>query len=54
MIKDPRRRRRVAYALMTVGAILLLLAPENAWIGITAIVVGLVLEVIGVRIAHSG
>jgi hypothetical protein len=54
MIKDPRRRRPLAYALMTAGAVLLLLAPGNAWIGITAIAIGIVLEVIGVRIAHSG
>jgi hypothetical protein len=54
MIKDPRRRRRVSFGLMTAGALLLLLAPENAWVGITAVVVGVVLEAVGVRIGHSG
>lgn len=53
MIKDPRRRRRIAYGLMFLGALLLLLAPENAWIGITAVVIGLALEVVGVRIGHT-
>ena len=53
MIKHARQRRRLSYGLMTAGAMLLLLAPENAWIGITAVVVGLLLEVIGVRIGHS-
>lgn len=53
MIKDPRRRRRLSFGLMAAGAILLLLAPENAWIGLTAVVIGMVLEVVGVRIGHS-
>ena len=54
MIKDPRRRRRVSYGLMAVGALLLLLAPENAWLGLTGLLIGVVLEGVGVWIGHSG
>ncbi len=54
MIKDPRRRRRISWGLLGVGGFLLLLTPENAWIGLVFAGVGLALEALGVILGHSG
>jgi hypothetical protein len=53
MIKNPLLKRRVSIALMGAGGLLLLLAPENAWVGLSALAVGVALEIIGVRVGHS-
>ena len=53
MIKNSRTRRRVSLGLLASGAALLLLAPENAWIGLGFVALGLLLEVLGIRLGHS-
>ena len=53
MIKNSRTRRRVSLGFLASGAALLLLAPENAWIGLVFVALGLLLEVLGIRLGHS-
>lgn len=40
--------------LLASGGILFLLAPENAWMGLGLIGIGVVLEIIGIRVGHPG
>lgn len=54
MIKNTRTRRRISLGLLASGGILFLLAPENAWMGLGLIGIGVLLEIIGVRVGHPG
>ena len=51
MIRNRLVQRSVALALMILGGLLMFLAPE-VWIGAIPFALGIVLEVIGVRIEH--
>ena len=53
MIKNPRTRRQVSMGLFAAAALLFLLAPENAWISLVFAGLGILLEIFGVRMAHS-
>jgi energy-converting hydrogenase Eha subunit G len=53
MIRNPRSRRRLALGLLVTGGILFLLAPENAWISLIFAGVGVLLEVLGIRLEHA-
>jgi uncharacterized protein (DUF58 family) len=53
MIKNPQTRRRASLTLLILGAILFLLVPQNAWIGLVFAGLGLLLEALGVAIGHS-
>jgi drug/metabolite transporter (DMT)-like permease len=52
MIRNVRVRRSVATGLAAAGVALLLLAPQDAWLGIVLIALGLALEVIGINLRH--
>lgn len=54
MMKNPRNRRYLSVGLLAAGGILFLLAPENAWISLIFAALGILLEVFGVRLGHSG
>ncbi len=47
-----RHRRGLALGLMAVGALLLFLAPQNAWIGAVLGALGLAIELAAFAIAH--
>jgi len=53
MIRNVRVRRIVATCIAAAGGALLLLAPQNAWLGIVLIALGLALEVIGMNLRHK-
>jgi hypothetical protein len=53
MIGNPRTRRRLALGLLTAGGVLFLLAPENAWISLIFAGLGVLLEVLGIRLEHA-
>lgn len=53
MIHNKRLRRRISIGLLATGGILFLLAPENAWTGLGFIALGVLLEILGVRLGHS-
>jgi hypothetical protein len=52
MIKNQRIRRAIAVAMVVLGAALMLLAPE-AWPGALLLVVGVVLELLGIALEHK-
>lgn len=47
MSKMVRRRRTLSLGLVVLGGVLLFLAPEDIWLGVLLMAVGLALEVIG-------
>jgi energy-converting hydrogenase Eha subunit G len=53
MIQNPQTRRHVALALLATGAVLFLIAPENAAISLVFAGLGVLLEVLGIRLGHS-
>lgn len=53
MIKNVRMRRAVSLALIVLGGVLLLLAPEDIWIGAILVGLGIALEVVGIALGHG-
>lgn len=52
MIRNPRLRRTAAAILVVLGAILMFLAPE-VWQGAVLLVLGIVLELLGIALEHK-
>ena len=52
MIKNVRTRRASATLMVVLGAILMLLAPE-IWAGLLLLILGVVLELAGIALAHK-
>jgi hypothetical protein len=52
MIKNLRTRRTVAAIMVVLGAILMLIAPE-IWAGLLLLILGVVLELAGIALAHK-
>ncbi len=52
MIRNTLARRVVALSLIGIGAVLMLLAPP-VWVGIIPLVLGLLLEVIGIALERN-
>jgi hypothetical protein len=53
MITNRTVRRIVAVILVSLGGLLMLFAPP-VWIGAIPLAMGIVLELIGIRIEHGG
>jgi energy-converting hydrogenase Eha subunit G len=53
MIANPKTRRRLSVGLIAFGAVLFFIAPENAWVSLVFAGLGVLLEVIGIRLGHS-
>jgi hypothetical protein len=53
MITNRTVRRTVAVILIILGGLLMLFAPP-VWIGAIPLAMGIVLELIGIRIEHGG
>ena len=52
MIKNTRTRRLVAAIMVVMGALLMLFAPE-VWAGLLLLILGAILEVAGIALAHK-
>lgn len=52
MIDNPRTRRFLSAVLILLGAVLIFLAPDNAWIGVVLAALGFALEGIALALAH--
>lgn len=52
MIKNIRTRRTSATIMVTLGAILMLLAPE-IWAGLVLLILGIILELVGIALGHK-
>ncbi|MCO6427754.1 hypothetical protein [Nitrosomonas communis] len=52
MIRNPRTKRILSIPLFMLGGILILLAPENAWIGVILLSLGLAIEIAALIFSH--
>jgi hypothetical protein len=52
MIENVRTRRALSLGLVALGGVLLFLAPEDIWIGVLLMALGLALEIIGAILGH--
>jgi uncharacterized membrane protein YccC len=52
MIKNPRTRRAGTAIMVALGAILMLFAPK-AWPGVLFLILGIVLESLGIVLEHK-
>ena len=52
MIKNPRTKRILSISLLSLGGILMFLAPEDIWIGAILFALGLVVEIAGLVLGH--
>lgn len=52
MIKNVGMRRGLSLSLVVLGGVLLFLAPEDVWIGVLLVALGLGLEIIGAMVGH--
>lgn len=53
LIKNPRRRRSVALALVVLSGLSFMLAPGNAPVGFVLAGAGIVLELLGITLRHE-
>ncbi len=54
MLKNPKTRRRVSLSLLAAGGAVFLLTPENALASLLFVGLGILLEVLGIALGHSG
>lgn len=52
MVKNLRNRRASAIIMVVLGVILMLIAPE-IWTGLLLLIMGAVLELVGIALAHK-
>ncbi|MFZ5594037.1 MAG: hypothetical protein ACOY4D_07230 [Pseudomonadota bacterium] len=54
MIRNPRTRRIISFALVTLGGVLMFFAPETEeWAGMAVLALGVLIEIIGISIEHK-
>ena len=49
MIQKTKNRRALSLVLLVSGGVFIFLAPDDVWLGIALLVVGVALEIIGAR-----
>lgn len=52
MIKNIRTRRTSATIMVVLGAVLMIIAPE-IWAGLLLLILGVVLELVGIALGHK-
>jgi hypothetical protein len=52
MIKSPRTKRILSVSLLSLGGILMFLAPADIWIGAILFALGLGVEIAGLVLGH--
>ena len=52
MIRNPRIKRVLSISLFVLGGVLILLAPDNAWIGVILLGIGLGVEIAALIFSH--
>jgi hypothetical protein len=53
LIRNPRLRRRISFGLIVLGGLLIFLAPEGLLFGWVIILLGIAVEILGIRLGHS-
>ena len=57
MIKNARYRRTLVSGLILLGGVIMFFAPSSPtdrWVGVAFVSVGILIEIIGITIAHRG
>jgi Na+/phosphate symporter len=49
---SPRNKRNLSVVFLILGAIFIFFAPENAWIGVILLTLGLGIEIVGLILRH--
>lgn len=49
---NPRNKRTLSVVFLILGAVLIFFAPENAWIGVVLLTLGLGIEIVGLILRH--
>lgn len=49
-----KRRRISAIALVVLGGMLIFLAPEQTVVGVVLVILGVVIETVGIALEHRG
>jgi hypothetical protein len=52
LIRNPRTRRTLSLSLLGLGAVLIFLAPEGALLGWIPLLLGVGVEIIGIKLGH--
>ncbi|SFL71626.1 hypothetical protein [Nitrosomonas communis] len=52
MIRNPRTKRILSISLFILGGVLIFLAPENAWVGVVLLSLGLGVEIAALILSH--
>ncbi|SFI51880.1 hypothetical protein [Nitrosomonas sp. Nm34] len=52
MIRIPRTKRILSISLFILGGVLIFLAPENAWVGVILLSLGLGIEIAALIVSH--
>jgi drug/metabolite transporter (DMT)-like permease len=52
MTRHSQLRRIFSVVAMVAGAILIFLAPDNAWVGIAMVLLGVAIELLGIILRH--
>lgn len=53
VVHNANTRRHVSLALIAMGGVLFMIAPENSGVSLALAGLGVVLEVLGIRLGHS-
>ncbi len=48
-IRNTKSRRAISLSLLVAGGVFIFLAPDDVWVGVALLVVGVALEIIGAR-----
>jgi hypothetical protein len=52
MLKNPRTKRMLSVSLLALGGLFLYFAPEQAWLGIVLLGLGIAVEIAGIALGH--
>jgi len=53
IIRNPRTRRTLSLSLLALGGVLIFLAPEGALFGWIPLLLGVAVEIFGIRLGHQ-
>jgi hypothetical protein len=53
VVQNANTRRHISLALIATGGVLFMIAPENSGVSVALAGLGVVLEVLGIRLGHS-
>lgn len=52
MLSNPRTKRMLSITLLSLGGLFLYFAPEEAWLGVVLLGLGIAVEIAGIALSH--